>query len=285
MSTQTENVKIQERKPEKKKKRGSVLIVVILVIVLILLLLSTIVLGGRLYNMSTRDQYSVNLGLGDQADGKLELFSIAYSNAAGQITVEGMNGQKVVAPGTAVDYDVRLKNQDDVIIDFIMAPDVEYFTSDAVPVQFKIVDTYGNYILGDEDTWVSAEEMNLLNHKGSVHPGEVYTYHISWQWAYESGADEYDTLLGNSKDAGLTVGLTTQSTANPDPDRGHDFLNHLLGEGFGCCWCCYLVWFLLLVILLMIIWVWRLKKAIRKQDDKLEEYEEILEENGLLEKK
>jgi hypothetical protein len=45
------------------------------------------------------------------------------------------------------------------------------------------------------------------------------------------------------------------------------------------------VWFLLLVILLLIIWVWRLKKAIRKQDDKLEEYEEILEENGLLEKK
>ena len=285
MSTQTENVKIQERKPEKKKKRGSVLIVVILVIVLILLLLSTIVLGGRLYNMSTRDQFSVNLGLGDAANGKLELFSIAYSNAAGEITVEGMNGQKVVAPGTTVDYDVRLKNQDDVIIDFVMAPNVEYFTSDAIPVQFKVMDTFGNYILGDEDTWVSAEEMNLLSHKGSIHPGEVYTYHVSWQWFFEDGADEYDTFLGNAEDAGLTVGLTTQSTANPDPDRGHDFLSHLLGEGFGCCWCCYLVWFLLLVILLMIIWVWRLKKAIRKQDDKLEEYEEILEENGLLEKK
>lgn len=285
MSTQTENVKIQERKPEKKKKRGSVLIVVLLVIVLILLLLSTIVLGGRLYDMSTRDQYSVDLGLGDAANGKLELFQIAYSNASGEITVEGLNGQKVVAPGTTVSYDVRLKNQDDVIIDFIMIPDVAYFTSDTVPVQFKVVDNYGNYILGDEDTWVGAEEMNALNHKGSVHPGEIYTYHITWQWVFEGDADAYDTYLGNTDEAGLSVGLTTQSTANPDPDRGHDYLSHLLGKGFGCCWCCYLVWFLLLVIVLMIIWVWRLKRAIRKQDDKLEEYEDILEENGLLQKK
>lgn len=285
MSTQNEKVMVQDRKPEKKKKKGSILVVVLLVIVLILLLLSTIVLGGRLYDMTTRDQYSVDLGLGDDAEGKIELFHIAYSGESGDITVEGLNGQKVVAPGTTVSYDVRLKNQDDVIIDFVMAPNVEYFTSDAVPVQFKVMDTFGNYILGDEETWVGAEEMNELSHKGSVHPGEVYTYHVTWQWVYESGADEYDTFLGNAEGAGLTVGLTTQSTANPDPDRGHDFLNHLLGEGFGCCWCCYLVWFLLLVIVLMLIWVWRLKRAIRKQDDQLEEYEDTLEEHGLLQKK
>lgn len=268
-----ENIAVQERRPEKKKRRGNVIVVVILVIVLILLLLSTIVLGGRLYDMSTRDQFSVNLSLGDDADGKLDLFKIAYSNAAGQIMVEGLNGQKVVAPGTTVDYDVRLKNQDDVIIDFVMAPDVSYFTDAIVPVQFKVVDTYGNYILGDENTWVSAEEMSKLTHKGSVHPGEVYTYHISLQWVFENGSDAYDTLLGNSEDAGVTVGLTTQSSANPDPDRGHDVLDHLFGKSYGCCWCCYLVWFLLLVILLMIIWVWRLKKAIRKQEDKLDAYQ------------
>lgn len=282
MSTQTENVKIQERNPEK-KNRGSTLPVVILIVVLILLLLSTVILGSRLYGMTTQDQYRVDLSLGDNADGKLELFSIAYSNASGEITVQGADGQKVVAPGTAMDYDVRLKNQDDVIIDFVMEPNAESYTANNIPVQFKLMDDHGNYLLGNENAWATVEEMNQFSHKGSVHPGEVYTYHVSWQWDFESGEDAYDTQLGNSEDSGLTVSLNTQSAANSAPAGGHNFLGHLRGEDFGCCWCCWLVWFLLLAILLMTVWVWRLKKVIRKQDEALEDREAILRANGLLE--
>ena len=67
-----------------------------------------------------------------EVNGKLELFRIEYANELGQITVQGANTDNVVAPGTSVDYDIRLRNNDDVIIDFLLTPNVEFLTADEV---------------------------------------------------------------------------------------------------------------------------------------------------------
>ena len=269
----------QVRAPEKKNKgkgRVSVVILILLIFVVLLFVLTTVLLGSRLYSLTTRDRYSVDVHLGE-ADGSVELFRVSYENASGQITVEGVDGQQVVAPGTSIDCDVRLRNKEDIVIDYVIVPEVTYYTDEAIPVNFRIVDTYGNYILGDENTWASAEDMNALTHKGSIHPGEVSTYHVSWQWAFEAGADEYDTLLGNSEGPGLTVSLTTQSSASSVEPKTPSHLMHLLGEGFGCCWCCWLVWILVLVILLMLAWVLHLKHILKKQDKQLEEFRQLQE--------
>lgn len=263
-----------ETKP--KKRRGAWLLILLLII-LILFLLSTIVLGSRLYELAKRDQYTVDLGLGEP-EGTIELFRIEYSNAEGEITVQGANGENVVAPGTTVDYDIRLRNNDEVVIDFLMTPTVDFLTGDEVPVEFKVVDDYGNYILGSETQWVSSQHMNELAHKGSIHPGEVFTYHVSWQWVFEVSdkQDDYDTYLGNQDSEvapGVAVSILTESAANPHlATKDITHLTHLRGESFGCCWCCYLVWILLLVCLILLIWIWRLRK-------KLEKYEKILEDN------
>lgn len=263
---------------QKNKKRRSPWLIVLLVIVLLLFLLSTIILGAQLYKLATRDQYTVDMGLGEP-DGSVELFRIEYENELGQITVQGANADKVVAPGTAVDYDIRLRNEDEVIVDFVMTPDVSFLTEDSVPVEFKIVDAHGNYILGSQTQWATASQMNELVHKGSIHPGEVYTYHVSWQWAFEvsQGQDTYDTYLGSQSGEnipGLRVGITTESVANPTPVRDNRHMMHLLGDGFGCCWCCYIVWLMILLCLVLLIWVQRLKKKLRKMEDLLDEYEE-----------
>ena len=276
----TQQVQAPEKKNTKKRK-GGVVILVLLIIVILLFLLTTILLGSRLYSMTTRDRYTVDVGVGE-TDGSIKLFQVAYEGASGQITVEGTNGQQVVAPGTSVDYDVRLRNHDDVIIDFVIVPEVEYFTADTVPVNFKIVDNYGNYILGDENTGAPADQLNTLTHKGSIHPGEVYTYHVSWQWDFENGTDEYDTYLGNTDGVGLSVGLSTQSSASSVEVKSPTHLMHLLGEGIGCCWCCWLVWILLLIVLLMLVWVLRLKRVVKKQDKQIEEFEELLEQYNIL---
>ena len=102
---------------KKEKKHHSVVLVILLVVILILFLLSTIILGSRLYELTTRDQYTVDLGLGEP-EGKIELFRIEYSNAKGEVTVQGVNADNVVAPGTTVNYDIYLRNHDDVVIDF-----------------------------------------------------------------------------------------------------------------------------------------------------------------------
>ncbi|MBR4289274.1 MAG: hypothetical protein IKT52_01385 [Oscillospiraceae bacterium] len=286
MNTELEKNPVTTEEENKKKKNRSVLLWVLLGILLFLFLLTSIVLGSRLYDMATRDRYTVDLGLGE-LDGSIELFRIEYQNESGEITVQGANADNVVAPGTSVSYDVRLRNNEDVIIDFLMCPTVDFLTDDSVPVEFRIVDDYGNYILGSEDAWVSAEAMNTLAHKGSIHPGEVFTYHVQWQWVFEVDAaqDNYDTYLGNqSGDAfpGVAVGIETQSTANPKPVKSNAHMMHLLGEGFGCCWCCWLVWILLLVCIALLVWIWTLHRKMNRQTEKLDEYEKLLHLNSIV---
>ena len=273
---------LEKTETKTKKRRGTWLIILLLVVV-ILFLLSTVLLGSRLYDLVKRDQYTVDLGMAEP-DGSIELFRVEYSNAEGEITVRGTKGENVVAPGTAVDYDIRLRNNDDVVIDFLMTPTVDFLSGDEVPVEFRVIDTYGNYILGSETEWVSAADMNKLAHKGSIHPGEVFTYHVSWQWVFEVSdeQDAYDTYLGSQNGEvlpGVTVGITTESMANPylsTKDVTH--LAHLRGESFGCCWCCYLVWLLLLVCVLLVVWVWRLRRKLAAQE---EAYEKLLLASGV----
>lgn len=283
----TELLENEEQTETKRKKSRGTLLWVLLVVVLFLFLLSTIVLGSRLYEMATRDQYTVDLGMGE-LDGSIELFRIEYENESGEITVQGLNADNVVAPGTTVSYDLRLRNNDDVVIDFLMTPTVEFLTGDDVPVEFKIVDDYGNYILGSDESWVDSHAMNALAHKGSIHPGEVFTYHVTWQWVFEVSDDQdaYDTYLGNRNGEirpGVRVGIETEAAANhyvTTKDITH--VTHLRGESFGCCWCCYLVWLLLLVCVLLLVWIWRLRRNLNEQVDTLEEYEAVLKAYGLL---
>ena len=285
MSTELETKSVETEEKKRKKSRGTVLWV-LLVIVLFLFLMTTIVLGSRLYELATRDQYTVDLGLGE-LDGTIELFRIEYENESGEITVQGFNADNVVAPGTTVGYDVRLRNNDEVVIDFLMTPTVEFLTADDVPVEFKIKDDFGNYILGSDDTWVNADDMNALAHRGSIHPGEVFTYHVVWQWVFEVSEeqDAYDSYLGNQNGEilpGVAVGIETQASANPKPVRSNDHVMHLLGRGFGCCWCCWLVRILLLIILILLIRIWFLRRKMNKQIETLDEYEEVLKKHGLL---
>ena len=154
-------------------------------------------------------------------------------------------------------------------------------------MEFKVVDDYGNYIVGDEETCAGANDMNALAHKGSIHPGEVFTYHVVWQWLFEvdDAQDGYDTYLGNVNGAvipGVSVGIETQASANPTPAKSNAHMMHLLGEGFGCCWCCYLVWLLLLVCVVLIIWIWRLRRKLNKLEKVVEEYEDKMKLTGNL---
>ena len=88
------------------------------------------------------------------------------------------------------------------------------------------MDDFGNYILGSETEWATPEEMSALEHKCSIHPKEVFTYHVSWQWLFEGDAetDSYDTYLGNKNGEeapGVKVSIGTYAEMDPpseDPD-------------------------------------------------------------------
>ena len=257
---------------EKKKQRSTGLLV-LLIVFLILFLLTTIVLGSRLYQLATRDKYAVDLGIG--TNGELELFQIEYIGDTDEITVQGANGQNVIAPGTTVDYDIRLRNRDEVDVLFVMTPKATFLTEDPVPLQVKLSDNYGNYLLGSDTEWVKVEELNNVVHKGKISAGEIFTYYLTWQWIFETGeaGDVFDTYLGNGEGLpGVEISILTESTAQPKQEKHAFNLMHLMGEGFGCCWCCYLVWLLLLVVVVLLFWIRKLNKKIQDQEELLGNY-------------
>lgn len=270
MSTPVEGITPQTETKEK-KRRGTWLLI-LLIVFIILFLLSSVILGSRLYRLATRDKYAVDMSIG--TNGELELFKIEYGNEAGEITVQGANGQDVIAPGTEVDYDINLRNRDDVGLEFVMTPQVEFLSEDPVPLLVKLSDHYGNYLLGSDSEWVDIQSLNGIVHKGEIREGEVFAYHLSWQWPFETGEEGnvYDTYLGNGDGIpGVKIGILTESTANPAEEKHPAHMAHLLGEGFGCCWCCWLVWILLLVVILLIVWIWRLRRKLSKLEKEMKE--------------
>ena len=201
------------------------------VILSALTIASTTMLSVQLYDFTTVDEKEVLLQSDLQKE--IELFSVQYENATGEITVVGADGQSVVAPGTAVEYTLRLRNKDKIAIDYDLIPAVSYTSEHTVPIKVRMMNTDGDYIIGDAKTWVAVEDISSLSEKATLVKGESAEYLFEWKWAYESGDDEYDTFLGNLQDdasAGVQVSFELYAEANTDIGTNGGVMESGLGE-------------------------------------------------------
>jgi len=157
------------------------------------------------------------------AENEVNIFKVAYDNDLGEITVQG-NGNKVIAPGTMNSYYFELVNDGDVGIDYQVV--MEAYLSDnvtTIPVETKLSDYTGRYILGSETSWEDVLEVNRVNEEGELSAGNTMRYVFSWQWPFESGNDEFDTMLGNlatDEDITLTIKINALATADESAQGG-----------------------------------------------------------------
>ena len=187
-------------------------------ILAILLLISFVILGFRLTDYANRDNREVLLK--SNMDAELDIFSVTYQNSRGEIIIEGADGEKVIAPGTDVDYTVRLRNKDTIAIDYTLIAQVttvnESETSNLeLPIVYRILDPEDDYLAGDYKTWVTQKDVDGLSHSSTLMRNESAEYLFQWKWPYEGGNDEYDTFLGNSEsDIALKITFVLRSEAN-----------------------------------------------------------------------
>ncbi len=135
----------------------------------------------------------------------VDLFKTAYANEQGQITVESANGEKVIAPGTANEYEFSLKNTGNISLDYTMKlSSVFNFLDRELPVQVRLR-SGDQWILGGENTWVQHDSLPDVTQTGTVAVNQYVTYTFEWQWPYESGAEDAlllndlsDTVIGNA---------------------------------------------------------------------------------------
>ena len=133
---------------------------------------------------------------------KIEIFKVENINDEGIVTVLSGSGEKIIAPGTQGYYKFNFKNKGNIAIDYDCKINVYFQSSenslvDNMPINIRLKDYNGNYLIGDENKWENINELEEFVDKQTIGKKCYVFYEFEWQWAYESGNDELDTFIGN----------------------------------------------------------------------------------------
>lgn len=144
-----------------------------------------------------------------------ELFKISYDGKNGNTVVKSSTSDNVIAPGTGNDYHFTLKNRERHTVSYSMWMEAKTEPESLeLPLKVRVSDSNG-WILGDENSWGNPMDLNQVKDGGRLIRGGQNGYTLSWQWPYEQGTDELDTVLGSRaelEDLKFTVTIYTQAT-------------------------------------------------------------------------
>lgn len=158
-----------------------------------------------------------------QAETDVEIFHLSYENGSGEVTVNGETGNadKLIAPGTSNRYVFTLENSGDVPLDYNMNMEARIIGTDLdIPVRARVWDYQGQYLIGDSEHKEKVMELNKVNKDGVLGAGRYAVYNLEWEWPFEQGIDEYDTMLGNlavDKDLSLMIKINTTAMYDENP--------------------------------------------------------------------
>lgn len=108
-----------------------------------------------------------------------------------------------IAPGVSNSYDFKVHNETKNAVRYNIGfeEDSEY----AVNMKYRLK-RGGSYVVGDADTWVTADELSLAAMKLLTSDG-VDNYTLDWWWPYEDGKDVADTEAGEKMTTDYTLGI------------------------------------------------------------------------------
>lgn len=158
-----------------------------------------------------------------ETDTNVEIFKVSYENGEHVITVNSSDGDKVIAPGTENSYTFKLKNTGNVAVSYSVEVDA-YFAPEGtvIPVNARLCRYDGKWIVGSADKYVDIPTLDTAADESSLGAGKYTYYTLDWEWPFESGNDEFDTMLGNlaaeDEELTLTIEIRTVAEATWDED-------------------------------------------------------------------
>lgn len=199
------------------KTSGRKKVSILLLILLILGLITTVLLASLLNGMSKKKKRnyvpidnntssSVSSGEGDADEGEFRLvhskkiFCSSYKNGKGKVTVLSDDGKKVIAPGTSWNYSFSLHNDKSIKLRYTMRMEAVVEGLDkglTLPVVSRVKGPRG-WLTKDGANYTPVMDLNKVVENGVLSPNTIADYKLSWQWPFESGDDELDTLLGDT---------------------------------------------------------------------------------------
>ena len=200
-------------------------------ILVILFIISIVVLSIRLHDYTKEDDRSVSLR--SSMDESLNVFAMEYQNDSGEITIQGQDGAKVIAPGTDTEYTLRLRNTDKVALDYTFVPDLKFTSEHKLPIVIRLLDHEDNYIIGNETTWVALDEVGDVECSGTLMKNQTAEYVFQWKWPFESENDEYDSFLGSAtldENIGVDLDFALHAQANTTVASNGGFFKSPIGN-------------------------------------------------------
>lgn len=158
-----------------------------------------------------------------QTNTQVDIFKFAYDEN-GRITVKSNAGRddKLIAPGTSNRYVFTFENNGNVPLDYTMTMEAWIEgTENWLPVRARVWDYQNRYLLGNPAETEDVLELNTVQDDAVLGAGRYAYYTLEWEWPFEQGFDEYDTMLGNlaaDGDLTLTVRITTMAQYDESPD-------------------------------------------------------------------
>lgn len=155
-----------------------------------------------------------NGGVKKWESGKnVEIFKSSYQNGDGVFTVASKNGDKLFAPGTTAKYVFIMQNDGNMAVDYVTDLQFSLQISDKLvenddfPIKVRLYNDRGEYLIGDNETYVSVFDAVNTGHIGLLGASSYDTYTLELNWPFD-GDDELDTYLGNlSQEKGVTLTL------------------------------------------------------------------------------
>lgn len=100
----------------------------------------------------------------------------------------------VVAPGTKNDYVFSIANSFNKEVKYHLEITGGNDSTYSIPVELEIVDDSGKTLTNGK---VLIKDLPEIVTTGYVDAQKAKNFSINWEWPFENGTDQYDTLLGN----------------------------------------------------------------------------------------
>ena len=249
-------------KPKKKLSLAKVtkLFWIALGILIFLLILSIVALSTQMYKYAKLAEEGRELSIKADSVENFEIFSDKYLDDNGNPYIQSHNGDNVIAPGASMDwYSIRIKNDDNVAINYSFTPDVEIKGDKEIPIQVRFIAPGEEYLVGSKSAWGTFEDFeDIKDYTATLPKGEVDEYVVQWRWLYERGDDAADTELGNAPEGalGISVSMSLSAEQNLSAEANGELFRVGVEE---------VLWILIFFILLLIAIVLLIISLLRRK--------------------
>lgn len=200
-------------------------------IAIMIVTIVTISLMGQLVTERTKQYIDKNINFsnvdvlvddsGKEYFEKVDGFEVfkAYYDENGEVTVQSSSlDENVIAPGTTNSVTFKVQNDTKRVFYYTIVMNATFSNSEVeLPIDVSLKRYDGAYIYGSSAENNAIGDFKNVKEEYALKPDRYSYYTFEWEWPFEQGNDELDTLLGNmavDEPLTLTIDLSFEGLFN-----------------------------------------------------------------------